>query len=81
MKITLEPYSGGEFTATNDAEHILEVVQLFKGLLVSAGYHPNTVDEYFNTDETWFMESDDEVKPSLFVPDEPQEVQLTEHEE
>ncbi len=62
MKITLEPYSGGEFSAENDAEHILEVVQLFKGLLVSAGYHPNTVDEYFNTEETWFTEEEQDVK-------------------
>ena len=60
MKITIEPYSGGEFTGTNDAEHILEVVQLFKGLLVASGYHPKTVDEYFTTEETWFLDEEEQ---------------------
>jgi Tat protein secretion system quality control protein TatD with DNase activity len=60
MKITIEPYSGGEITGLNEAEHILEVVQLFKGLLVAAGYHPKTVDEYFNTEETWFIDEEED---------------------
>ena len=54
MKITLEPYSGGNYTAETDAEHISHVIALFKGLLVASGYHPKTVDDYFNTDEEWF---------------------------
>ena len=53
MKVTLEPHSGGIYTAATDAEHISEIVKLFKGLLVAAGYHPSTVDEYF-TEEQWF---------------------------
>ena len=57
MKITIEPYSGGVFTARNDAEHISEVIDLFKGLLVQSGYHPKTVDEYFSNEENcWFPE-------------------------
>ena len=56
MKITLEPYSGGVYTAQNDAEHIDEVVKSFKCLLVSCGYHPETVDKYFITEEEWFPE-------------------------
>lgn len=48
MKITLEPYSGGVYTSHTDAEHIDEIVDMFKGLLVSAGYHPCTVDSIFN---------------------------------
>ena len=59
MKITLEPYSGGVYTAQNDAEHISEVVRSFKCLLVSCGYHPETVDEYFNDGEEWFTEEPD----------------------
>lgn len=59
MKITIEPYSGGEFTSSNDAEHISEVVRMFKGLLVSIGYHPKTVELYFNDEEEWFPESED----------------------
>ena len=60
MKITLEPYSGGEYTASREAEHISEVVQMFKGLLVNVGYHPKTVDEYFTEYEEWFPEDKDE---------------------
>ncbi len=51
MKITIEPYSGGTFTASNDAEHIGEVIKLFKGLLVSCGYRPKTVDGYVFRDD------------------------------
>ena len=60
MKITLEPYSGGEYTAQKDAEHISEVIRAFKGLLVQVGYHPKTVEEYFIDEESWFPEHDDE---------------------
>lgn len=58
MKITIEPYSGGTFTASSDAEHISEVCELFKGLLVQSGYHPTTVDEYIDSECKWFPEPD-----------------------
>ena len=55
MKITLEPYSGGTYTAQTEAEHISEVVKMFKGLLVQVGYHPKNVDDLFTEDvESWF---------------------------
>ena len=61
MKITLEPYSGGTYTAQNDAEHINEVANMFRGLLVQVGYLPKTVDELFSEDlERWFSEKDAE---------------------
>ena len=57
MKITLEPYSGGTYTAQTEAEHISEVVNMFKGLLVQVGYHPKNVDEMFTEDvDSWFPE-------------------------
>jgi hypothetical protein len=57
MKITIEPYSGGEFSGTNDAEHISEVIELFKGLLVASGYHPKTVDDFLSVhDEGWALD-------------------------
>ena len=59
MKITIEPYAGGTYSSSNDAEDISEVVQLFKGLLVSAGFHPNTVDEYIRTEQDWYPEEDE----------------------
>jgi len=37
-----------------EGEHISEVIEHFKGLLVNAGYHPSNVDEYFNTEYQWF---------------------------
>ena len=40
MRITIEPYSGGKYSAETDAEHISAVIELFKGLLVASGYHP-----------------------------------------
>lgn len=66
MKITIEPYSGGVFTASNDAEHISEVIDLFKGLLVQSGYHPKTVDEYFSSEENcWFPDKISELNDEI----------------
>ncbi len=63
MKITMEPYSGGTFSAQTDAEHVNEVVNMFRGLLVQVGYHPETVDNLFSEDlEKWFKESETESK-------------------
>jgi hypothetical protein len=59
MKITIEPYSGGTYTAQTDAEHINDVMDMFRGLLVQTGYHPQTVDELFSEDmERWFSEKE-----------------------
>lgn len=62
MKITIEPYSGGTFTAQTDAEHIDEVIKLFKGLLVSCGYHPKTVDEHLFDEENgqWYSDAEEQ---------------------
>lgn len=54
MKITIEPYSGGTYSAQEDAEQIEVVINMFKGLLVQMGYHPKTVDEHLITEEPWF---------------------------
>lgn len=59
MKITIEPYSGGTFTAQIDAEHIEQICDIIKGLLVQVGYHPHNVDEYIHTGGQWFPESND----------------------
>jgi hypothetical protein len=56
MKITIEPYSGGTFTAQTDAEHIGQICEIIKGLLVQVGYHPHNVDEYIQTGDQWFPE-------------------------
>ena len=38
----------------HDSYTIDEIVDLFKGVLVSAGYHPSSVDEYLVGEYKWF---------------------------
>lgn len=67
MKITIEPNSGGSFSAETDAEHIDDVAQLFKGLLVSVGYHPANVDDLFDlVTGDWFPKSKSIDQEDLF---------------
>ena len=73
MKITLEPYCGGKYISESDAEHISIVVNQFKGLLVATGYHPRTVDDYFNED-AWFEDEDEEF--SISKEDEGEEFEI-----
>ena len=75
MKITIEPYSGGTYQAQNDAEHISEVINMFKGLLVSCGYHPVTVDEMFcpTAVEPWDITTDNQDTP-IHICDDAQRV-------
>ena len=47
MKITLEPYAGGNYTLVSNAEHIETTIELFKLLLVRVGYEPKTIERYF----------------------------------
>lgn len=69
MKITLEPYCGGVYTSTQEAEHISVTINQFKGLLVAAGYHPETVDGYFS-EEAWFEDEDDKFEVSSCASEE-----------
>ena len=41
-----------------DCSDIHDAVEMFKGLLVCAGFHPTNVDDAFNTDYTWFTEEE-----------------------
>lgn len=41
-----------------DHQDINEVAEAFKGLLVSAGFHPSNVDQVINVDAQWFPEDD-----------------------
>ena len=56
MKITIET-EHITVSAANQAEHISEAVEMFKGLLVSAGYHPETVDQHIPNIQTWFADT------------------------
>jgi hypothetical protein len=41
-----------------DCASIHDAVEMFKGLLVCAGFHPSNVDDAFNTEYTWFTEEE-----------------------
>lgn len=41
-----------------DGSNINELAEQFKGLLVSAGFHPCNVDEILNTDYQWFTQAE-----------------------
>jgi|11_taG_2_1085331.scaffolds.fasta_scaffold04832_11 Tat protein secretion system quality control protein TatD with DNase activity len=41
-----------------DGSNINELAEQFKGLLVSAGFHPSNVDEMFNTEYEWFNQEE-----------------------
>ena len=42
----------------SDTLNVEEVAERFKGLLVSAGFHPSNVDAIFNTEYQWFTEEE-----------------------
>lgn len=61
MKISIEinhTIYTAQTTHPWETGHIDEVVQMLKGLLVSAGFHPNNVDDVFNHEDKWFYERD-----------------------
>ena len=41
-----------------DGTNLSDLVEQFKGLAVSAGFHPSNVDDMFNTDYQWFTEEE-----------------------
>ena len=41
-----------------ESSTIHDAVEIFKGLLVCAGFHPSNVDDAFNIDYTWFTEEE-----------------------
>ena len=43
-----------------DGSDVYEIAEQFKGLLVSAGFHPSNVDSIFNLDYQWFTDEENE---------------------
>ena len=41
-----------------DGTDVYELAEQFKGLLVSAGFHPSNVDSIFNIDYAWFTDEE-----------------------
>ena len=56
MKITINNYNKTYSVEVDDDMDVESVADIFKGLLVSMGYHPSNVDELFNTEFELFPE-------------------------
>ena len=41
-----------------DSVSVDEAVEMFRGLLVCAGFHPSNVDDQFNLDYAWFTQEE-----------------------
>ena len=58
MKITINNYNKTYSVEVDDDMDVESVTDIFKGLLVSMGYHPSNVDELFNTEYKWFTKEE-----------------------
>ena len=58
MKITITNYNKTYSVETDEDHDVESVADIFKGLLVSMGYHPCNVDELFNTEYKWFTQEE-----------------------
>lgn len=58
MKITITNYDKTYSVEYDNDADIESVGDMFKGLLVSMGYHPSNVDELFNTEYKWFTQEE-----------------------
>ena len=70
MKITIEAHGKTIIVDTND-EHddIQTVVETLKGMLVTVGFHPVTVDNMFDGemyDTPWELETDSTCRDKLY---------------
>lgn len=46
-----------------DGQDVHELTEQFRGLLVNAGFHPQTVDQVIHTDQPWFTDLEAEFPP------------------
>jgi len=58
MKLELHLHDKIHSVESQDHPDITEMAELFKGLLVSAGFHPQSVDSLFELDSQWFTEAE-----------------------
>jgi hypothetical protein len=65
MKITIELDNTKHTveTASQDTD-MSEIANMMRGLLVSVGFHPRTVDRYVDSDCQWFPEDGDVKLPA-----------------
>ena len=58
MKISINNYNKTYSVEVDDDMDVESMADVFKGLLVSMGYHPCNVDELINTEYKWFTEEE-----------------------
>lgn len=58
MKIVVTNYNKTYSVEVDDDMDVESMADIFKGLLVSMGYHPCNVDELINTEYKWFTEEE-----------------------
>ena len=58
MKITINNNNRTYSVEVDDDINVESMADVFKGLLVSMGYHPSNVDELINTEYKWFTEEE-----------------------
>ena len=58
MKITITNYNKTYSAETDEDVDAESLADMFKGLMISMGYHPSNVDELFNTEYKWFTQEE-----------------------
>lgn len=58
MKITITNYNKTYSVESDDDVGAENLADIFKGLMVTMGFHPKNVDELFNTEYEWFPEDE-----------------------
>ena len=58
MKLTITNYDKTYSVETDEDVDAESLGDMFKGLMVSMGYHPSNVDELFNTEYKWFTQEE-----------------------
>ncbi len=58
MKITITNYDKTYSVETDEDVDAESLADMFKGLMISMGYHPSNVDELFNTEYKWFTQEE-----------------------
>jgi len=58
MKITITNYNKTYSAESDDDLHMEGVGDMFKGLLVSMGFHPSNVDDLINSEYQWFTQEE-----------------------
>jgi hypothetical protein len=58
MKITITNYDKTFSVETDEDVDVESLADMFKGLMVSMGYHPSNVDELINSEYKWFTQEE-----------------------